>query len=301
MNSRQCVALIVASVIALVMLGGASPHAGESQTEYGVRSAVRFLLAAVPVAGAAQVADPGSIVGLWKDELGAKITISFEAGELRLDATTKDGEKFVVSDISFDGTKLTSTWVFPATGWTSHHAMSVADRNTMRGTLKTRTYDGWDMWRRIVPLRDLSEWPLGASLRDVERSGRYACGVSKQVTLGQTVCEARTQGAIVIRPAADRHAVVNLYFFDEKLSTVVALMPPIAHVLVLHDLRESYGPGRSLPVPPQDEGNAVNEWTDGPVFAQLHKTSKMTMLFVSSRDAAAKGRKLREQANPAQR
>ena len=90
------------------------------------------------------------IAGQWRVvHSTARFKISFAGGDIRIAGWDSDnGEKFVISNVKWDGKRLKGTFTMPSTGHTTYSDLLLIDENTLKGAYKGDTSSGEEVWLR---------------------------------------------------------------------------------------------------------------------------------------------------------
>ena len=115
-------------------------------------SSSAFALASADAKGKAKSSSSAnsSIAGKWK-VVGstAVFTVSFKNGKAVITGEdSNDGEKFVISDVSWDGRVLKGKFYMPSTKFTTVSELEYTDADTLKGSC-TGDYNGDEQWSRI--------------------------------------------------------------------------------------------------------------------------------------------------------
>lgn len=97
------------------------------------------------------VPEKSAITGTWavKDS-SAKFRIYFSEGHIAIDGwDSNDGEKFIITDISWDGKRLKGKFVIPSTGYTTFSDLELVDDKTLSGQYRGDTSAGDEIWEKI--------------------------------------------------------------------------------------------------------------------------------------------------------
>jgi len=89
------------------------------------------------------------ISGEWQVvDSTARFKISFVDGAIHIEGwDTSDGEKFRISDVQWDGKRLSGIFVMPSTKGTTYSDLLLIDANTLKGTYKGSS-SGEEVWKR---------------------------------------------------------------------------------------------------------------------------------------------------------
>ncbi len=89
------------------------------------------------------------ISGEWQVvDSSSRFKISFVDGDIRIEGwDSNDRERFRISNVEWDGTRLRGTFVMPSTGHTTYSDLLLIDRNTLKGSYKGDA-SGEEVWKR---------------------------------------------------------------------------------------------------------------------------------------------------------
>ncbi len=89
------------------------------------------------------------ISGEWQIvDSTARFKISFVDGVIHIEGwDTSDGEKFRISDVQWNGKRLSGIFVMPSTNGTTYSDLVLIDANTFKGTYKGDS-SGEEVWKR---------------------------------------------------------------------------------------------------------------------------------------------------------
>ena len=75
------------------------------------------------------------VAGTWGvEESSAEFTISFVDGQLQIEGhSTNSGERFVITDVSWDGTRLSGTFLMPSTNHSTESHLDWTEADRLRG------------------------------------------------------------------------------------------------------------------------------------------------------------------------
>lgn len=89
------------------------------------------------------------IAGVWRVvDSSARFKIFFVEGEILIEGwDRKDGEKFEISEVKWDGKRLKGTFLMPSTNHTTYSDLLLIDKDTLKGAYKGDA-SGEEVWKR---------------------------------------------------------------------------------------------------------------------------------------------------------
>jgi len=90
------------------------------------------------------------ISGEWQIvDSTARFKISFVDGVIHIEGwDSSDGERFRISDVQWNGKRLSGIFVMPSTNGTTYSDLVLIDANTFKGTYKGGDSSGEEVWKR---------------------------------------------------------------------------------------------------------------------------------------------------------
>ena len=112
-------------------------------------SAVMILSSGMTAQSADSTPSAPKITGTWSvNGSTAKFRISFENGTIKIAGwDSNDNETFVITDISWDGTRLKGTFTMPSTHHTTYSDLELVDERTLKGEFKGDA-EGEEIWTK---------------------------------------------------------------------------------------------------------------------------------------------------------